>query len=120
MDLIFNPSIQNAGDYPVEYYDFSQVPNSKFTVTPVLDSYGDLRRIDVEMNYPAGTEYNVPKSIALHRSVPTAPDFDLSGYEFAADMSTGWVGTNNGPIVLRQTTIDIDLSDIPDHQITPN
>lgn len=120
LDLIFNPSIQNAGDYPVEYYDFSQVPNSKFTVTPVLDSYGDLRRIDVEMNYPAGTEYNVPTSIALHRSVPTAPDFDLSDYEFAADMATGWVSTNNGPLVLRQTTIDIDLSDVPDHQITPN
>lgn len=120
LDLIFNPSIQNAGDYPVEYYDFSQVPNSKFTVTPVLDSYGDLRRIDVEMNYPASTEYNVPTSIALHRSVPTAPDFDLSDYEFAADMTTGWVSTNNGPLVLRQTTIDIDLSDVPDHQITPN
>lgn len=120
LDLVFNPSMQNAGDYPVKYYDLSKFVNSQFTVTPIVDSYGDLRRINVTMDYPVTTDHNVPESTALHRSVPTAPDFDLSGYEFAADMSTGWVSTNNGPLVLRQTTIDIDLSDVPDHQITPN
>lgn len=121
LDLIFNQSMQNAGDFPVYYYDHSKIVNSQFTVTPVVDSYGDLRRIDVEMDYPPrNKDYETLKSLALHRSVPTAPDFDLSDYEFAADMTTGWVNTNNGPLVLRQTVIDIDLSDVPDHQITPN
>lgn len=73
------------------------------------------------MDYPPrNKDYETLKSLALHRSVPTASDFDLSDYEFAADMTTGWVNTNNGPLVLRQTVIDIDLSDVPDHQITPN
>lgn len=56
----------------------------------------------------------------IYNPYPNGFNIDLTGYEFCKDYTTGWVNTNNGPLVLRQTVIDIDLSDVPDHQITPN
>ena len=89
--------------------------------------YDDGRFVSLYVSYHApGMKYggyewsDIEVGPELYNPLPETSTIDWTGYEDARDMTTGWVNTNNGPLVLRQTTIDIDLSDVPDHQITPN
>lgn len=86
-----------------------------------LDGVDDTFSVTVSGNSYNKKFFTLPtRETVTYNPYPDGFNIDLTGYEFCKDYTTGWVNTNNGPLVLRQTTIDIDLSDVPDHQITPN
>lgn len=129
---IINPDAYDFASYPVRKYDMSKCEG--FDIKPKYDSNGDFRRLEIQYHAPQlkysdygnqkicyGYEWSdIEVGPELYNPLPETIPIDWTGYEDARDMTTGWVNTNNGPLVLRQTTIDIDLSDVPDHQITPD
>lgn|GEM_PF-5175312 len=120
---VINPDAYDFASYPVWRYDMTKCTG--FEVVPRY--YDDGRFVSLYVSYHApGMKYggyewsDIEVGPELYNPLPETSTIDWTGYEDARDMTTGWVNTNNGPLVLRQTTIDIDLSDVPDHQITPN
>lgn len=117
LDLIFGKIPSEKFDYPVQVYDYSE--NQGFEVTPHVDSEGEAYSCTVNYKMPGDSSYLYYKT-DIHKSLPTPSEIDLTDYEFCTDYSTGWENTNSNPLVLRQTVIDIDLSEVPDHQISIN
>ena len=114
LDLIFSKIPSEKFDYPVRVYDYSE--NQGFEVSPLIDSEGEAYNYSVDYKTPSNYRYMHYKT-GMHKSLPTPVEVDLTDYEFCMDYSTGWVNVNSNPLVLRQTVIDIDLSEVPDHQI---
>ena len=102
---------------PVHVYDYSE--NQGFEVRPLINSEGEAYNYSVDYKTPGNSSY-VHYKTGMHKSLPTPAEVDLTDYEFCMDYSTGWVNVNSNPLVLRQTVIDIDLSEVPDHQISIN
>ena len=106
LDIIFGTY---SGDYPVLHY--AGEGSSGATVTPLYDINGNMYNVSITLNRPDAVTGVINTDI--HKSANGS--IDISGYEFCADYSTGWV--NN--MVLRQEIIHLDLSDVPDHRIQP-
>ena len=117
LDLIFGKIPSEKFDYPVHVYDYSE--NQGFEVRPLINSEGEAYNYSVDYKTPGNSSY-VHYKTGMHKSLPTPAEVDLTDYEFCMDYSTGWVNVNSNPLVLRQTVIDIDLSEVPDHQISIN
>ena len=117
LDLIFSKIPSEKFDYPVRVYDYSE--NQGFEVRPLINSEGEAYNYSVDYKTPGNSSY-VHYKTGMHKSLPTPAEVDLTDYEFCMDYSTGWVNVNSNPLVLRQTVIDIDLSEVPDHQISIN
>lgn len=117
LDLIFSKIPSEKFDYPVRIYDYSE--NQGFEVKPWINTEGEAVSYSVDYKTPGSSKYVYYKT-GMHKSLPTPAEVDLTDYEFCMDYSTGWVNTNSNPLVLRQTVIDIDLSEVPDHQISIN
>lgn len=106
LDIIFGTY---SGDYPVLHY--AGEGSSGATVTPLYDINGNMYNVSITLNRPDAVTGVINTDI--HKSANGS--IDISGYEFCADYSTGWV--NN--MVLRQEIVHLDLSDVPDHRIQP-
>lgn len=117
LDLIFSKIPSEKFDYPVRIYDYSE--NQGFEVKPRINTEGEAVSYSVDYKTPGNSSYVYYKT-GMHKSLPTPAEVDLTDYEFCMDYSTGWVNTSSNPLVLRQTVIDIDLSEVPDHQISIN
>ena len=117
LDLIFSKIPSEKFDYPVRIYDYSE--NQGFEVRPWINTEGEAVSYSVDYKTPSSSRYTYYKT-GMHKSLPTPAEVDLTDYEFCTDYSTGWVNVNSNPLVLRQTVIDIDLSEVPDHQISIN
>lgn len=135
-DRWFEEYTSKASSYS-NYFDIPLMP----WINPQYRSYADTPAYEYDMSKCAGFEavyyngtvivnYNTYNHVStdirtykgLYNPVPETSPIDWTGYEESFDLTTGWIDLPDGscPVILRSTVIEIDLSDIPDHKITPN